>query len=92
MDLKGEGGETIAAGVYSRRVTYRVDGTDLVREWEHETEGGVETRRTVIARKIGGLRFTRQGLLVTVSLDVLLPKQAYAPGLRTLTTRVWLRN
>jgi prepilin-type N-terminal cleavage/methylation domain-containing protein len=92
IDLRNEEGETIATGVYSRRVTYRLDGTSLVREWEHEAGGEVQTRRAVIARRIGALRFTREGLLVKISLDVLLPKQAYDPGLRTLETRVWLRN
>lgn len=93
VDLRDEEGEIVTAGVYSRRVTYRLDGTDLVREWEHDkADGEIEIRRAVIARKVGALRLTREGILVTVSLDVVLSKQAYAPGLHTLQTRVWLRN
>lgn len=93
IDIRGVDGSVVACGVYSRRVTYRVQGTDLVREWECAGAGGtVEIRGAVVAHDIGALRFSRSGVVVTVAMDVLLPQDVYEPGRRTLTARVWLRN
>lgn len=93
VDLRDETGALVASGIYTRAVGYRLEGTDLVREWEHgEEDGSITLRRTVIARGIGGLRFSRTGVLVTAELDLIVPERAYAPGSRTLALRVWLRN
>ena len=64
-----------------------------MREWDaSDEEGNVRTQRAIVAAGIAGLRFSRSGTLVTVSLDYDLPTDIYAPGRRTVTTRVWLRN
>ncbi|MHC4932588.1 MAG: PilW family protein [Planctomycetota bacterium] len=93
IDLRDAEGDLLASGIYSPRVSYRLEGTDLVREWDHTLpDGAMVTRRAVIAKGISGLRFDRSGVLVTVSLDVLLPKLIYEPGARRLRSRIWLRN
>ena len=46
----------------------------------------------VLQDNIVGLRFSRRGFLVTVSIDVLLPVDAYGNPLRTRTESVRLRN
>ena len=46
----------------------------------------------VLQDNIVGLRFSRRGFLVTVSIDVLLPMDAYGNPLRTRTESVLLRN
>jgi hypothetical protein len=93
VDLRNAAEALDLVGVYTRRVTYRLEGTSVVREWEHEgVDGSVEVRRAVIARGARRLRFSRLGLLVTVSLEVRIQEAAYAPGARTFTVRVWLRN
>ena len=56
-----------------------------------ETSEIVEIAR-VIQDDIVGLRFSRRGYVVTVSIDVLLPEGAYRTPLRTLTESVLLRN
>lgn len=93
IDLRDEAGALLASGVYTRAVGYRLEGSNLIRESEHGQAGGsVVLRESVIARGISGLRFSRAGVLVTVELDVIVPERTYAPGRRTLATRVWLRN
>lgn len=91
IDLYDEDGNVTATGIYSRRITYLRQGTDFVREWEVTLPGGgVEVRRAVLARGVTGLRFSRTGQLVTVTVDVAIP--APLGGTRTLSTQVWLRN
>ncbi|MGH7163757.1 MAG: PilW family protein [Planctomycetota bacterium] len=93
IDETGAGGELLASGIYSRPVTYRVDGTDLVREWQRTgPDDEVQTLRSVIASGVLAIRFSREGPLVSVDVDVALPAAISRTGRRTLTTRIWLRN
>ena len=91
IDLYDEDGNITATGIYSRRVTYLLQGTDFVREWEVTLPSSVvQVRRAVLARGVTGLSFSRTGQLVTVSVTVTVP--APLNGTRTLATQIWLRN
>jgi len=93
IDEMDDEGELVASGIYSRAVTYRLRGTELMREWGRTREDGtIETIRAIVAREVIGLRFSRTGALVTVSVDVRLPSIVSTTGVRTLTTSIWLRN
>lgn len=84
----------VASGVYSSPVHYLLDGDSLVRVWtrtDPDTNELVDVRH-VVAMGISGLRLSRAGSLVTVSLDVRLPPGIYKDEKRTLTTSIWLRN
>lgn len=86
-------GEIVASGIYSRRITYRLDKTSLVREWDRTGPGGkTRTLVAVMAEGVTGLRFSRKGPLVTVEVDVRVPEDVYVKGKRTYSSRVWLRN
>ena len=94
MDIRFADGDRKASGVYSRSVTFRLEGDRLVR-YAHRTNlaGGEDsTFVTVIAQGISGLRFSRDGSLVTVSIDAKLPAKIYKTDRRTFTTRIALRN
>ncbi len=71
-------------GVYTGAVRFQLDGEQLVR-WENG-------RRKILAHKIRNLRFKRDGAVITIELDVVVPERDYAKGIRVLSTRVWLRN
>jgi type II secretory pathway component PulJ len=93
IDEFAEDGTILTTGIYSRPVKYRLDGEALIREWQATKEDGtVEIRKSAIATKVGGLRFSRQGQLVRIELDVLLPENVYKTDRRTVRTMVWLRN
>ncbi len=86
-------GEVLASGIYSRAVTYRLQGTELLREWGRTQEDGtLEPIRSIVARDVVALRFSRKGQLITVSVDVRLPSIVSTTGIRTLATSIWLRN
>jgi len=93
IDQFDEDGNLLATGIYSRRITYRLDGERLIREWQRSTgPTTVKTERTVLAKGIGGLRFSRTGKVLTFSIDVLLPSDTYKIDRRTSTSQVWMRN
>lgn len=93
IDEFAEDGSVLTTGIYSRPVKYRLEGEALIREWRATREdGSVEIRKSAIATKVGGLRFSRQGQLVRIELDVLLPENVYKTDRRTVRTIVWLRN
>jgi prepilin-type N-terminal cleavage/methylation domain-containing protein len=93
IDMTDETGTLVRSGIYSRPVTYRIVGTDLVREWVRTLpDGSTQTLRAVMASRVRALRFSRAGQLVTVQLDIELPPAISRTGFRTLTSRVWLRN
>ena len=86
-------GQTVASGIYSARVTYRLAEDRLVRESVHVNPDGTRAvRRAELAAGVIGLRFSRVDRLVTVSLDVRLPKGAHKSDRRTLESSVWLTN
>jgi len=83
-----------ASGVYSSPVRYFLEGESLIRVWtrtDPDTKEAEELRH-VVAQGITGLRFSRQGALVSVALDVRLPPNVYQRDTRTLSTSIWLRN
>jgi prepilin-type N-terminal cleavage/methylation domain-containing protein len=93
IDERDADGNLLVSGIYSRCITYRLEGENLIREWRRSREDGtVDTLQTVLARGIGGLRFRRTGKLVVFSIDVLLPSKSYKEDRRTSTTQIWLRN
>jgi hypothetical protein len=93
VDDVDDEGRTLASGVYSSRVTYRLMNDRLVREWVHVDAGGKrQIRRAELATGVAGLRFSRVDRLVTVGIDVRLPKGTYASDRRTLESTVWLTN
>lgn len=83
---------TVAHGAYSRRITYRLAGTEIIRDWEVTTPSGSSKRSAVMATGINDLRFIRAGRVVTVEVDVALPKGTHRYKQRTLHTRIWLRQ
>jgi len=92
-DLMDEKGELLASGIYSRDVTYRVDGDRLLREWQRTgSDGKVQNLRTVMATGVLAITFARTGPLVTVQVSVRMPASISRTGVQTLTTQVWLRN
>lgn len=94
IDMQNTEEGTGASGVYSSPVRYLLDGGSLVRIWSRTDPdtGGTQEVRHVVAAGISGLRFTRRGTVVTVALDVRLPKRVYKDETRTITTSIWLRN
>jgi hypothetical protein len=93
VDEVDDDGRTLASGVYSARVTYRLTDDRLVREWVHlDANGKRQIRRSELAAGVVGLRFSRVDRLVTVGVDVRLPKNTYKSDRRTLETSVWLTN
>ncbi|MFI5401953.1 MAG: PilW family protein [Planctomycetota bacterium] len=94
IDFEDHEEGTCASGVYSSPVRYFLEGGALVRIWSKTDHDSGETReiRHVVAAGVSGLRFSRQGTLVTVALDVRLPPRVYKTDKRTITTSIWLRN
>ena len=92
-DEYDEAGYRTASGVYSSRVTYRVVDSKLMREWTRPLPtGGTETMRIALAERVTGIRFTREGKIVTIEVDVRLPEGISAVGTRTISTSVRLLN
>lgn len=86
-------GQTVASGVYSARVTYKLAEDRLIRESIHLSPDGSRTVRSAeLAKGVVGLRFSRVDRLVTVALDVRLPKGMQKADRRTLESSVWLTN
>jgi hypothetical protein len=93
VDEVDDEGKTQASGIYSSRVTYRLIDDRLVREWVYVDAGGKRRiRQAELAAGVVGLRFSRVDRLVTVGLDVRLPKGTYQSDHRTLESSVWLTN
>ena len=93
IDLPADEG-IATSGVYSSPVRYFLEGESLIRVWtrtDPDTKE-MEELRHVVAQGISGLRFSREGALISIALDVRLPRNVYKTDLRTLTTSVWLRN
>ncbi len=87
--------EDLAEGTtYSAAIAYRIENNRLVRRERRLDPSGSEVIEVnqVIQDGISGLRFSREGFIVTVSIDVLLPEGAYKTPIRTLSERVLLRN
>jgi type II secretory pathway component PulJ len=86
--------EVVAQSEYSRAVTYRLEADRLVRIAREVPPGETEPRitRSVLARKIARLQFERSNAVITVTLDVTLPKGVYKSDIRTLEMSVRLRN
>jgi hypothetical protein len=92
-DLMDEKGELLASGVYSRDITYRVEGDRLVREWRRTvSDGTVQTVKSVMASGVLSITFARAGPLVTVQVSVRVPASISRNGVHSLATQVWLRN
>ncbi len=93
IDMVNEEGDGVS-GVYSSPVRYVREGETLVRFWSRTDPDSGETRevRHVVASGISGLRFSRQGSVVTVALDLRLPPRVYKTDKRTITTSIGLRN
>jgi Tfp pilus assembly protein PilW len=94
IDIENHEEGTCASGVYSSPVRYLLESESLVRIWtrtDPETGEARETRH-VVAAGITALRFTREGTLVTVAMDLKLPPRVYRTEKRTITTTIWLRN
>jgi len=94
IDLANPEEGTAASGVYSSPVKYLLERESLVRIWtrtDPET-GEVQQLRHVVAAGITGLRFSREGTLVTVAMDLRLPPRVYKAEKRTIQTSIWLRN
>ena len=94
LGLKDTAEDLFAGTLFSQGITYRLEADRLVRivcRVDPET-GATATRTRVVADGVHGLRFSRNGSLITVSLDVALPDGAYRQSYRTLTETVLLRN
>ena len=86
-------GEIKASGIYSGRISYALDGDRLVRECATmRPDGSIRMDRAEIASRIAALEFSRQGRLVEVALELRVPPDTYAPGVRAQRATVWLRN
>jgi type II secretory pathway component PulJ len=84
-------GTHLASGIVTARVSYSLVNGQLVRE-QLSIDNTEPALRTVILQKASGLRFSRQGPIVTVALDVPVPAHASANAKRTLVTSVRLLN
>lgn len=94
IDFEDAEAGTCASGVYSSPVRYLLDKESLIRIWSRTDPDSGETRevRHVVASGVCGLRFSRNGSLVTVALDLRLPPRVYKTEKRTITTSIALRN
>jgi len=93
IDMRDETGAITASGVYSRRVRYFLNDEKLIREWWRTDENGnIVVRRVTMAHGVAGLRFSRTGRLVTISLDALIDNRPYGITRRTVATQITLRN
>ena len=64
-------GETAVSGIYSRKITYRLEEGGLIREWARtDLDEEVEVLRSVVATGLSALRFSRKGSLVTYTSEV----------------------
>jgi len=94
IDVENSEAGTAASGIYSGPVKYELDKETLVRTWTRTDPdtGNVQQVRHVVAAGITGLHISREGTLVTVSMDLKLPPRVYKTEKRTISTTVWLRN
>jgi type II secretory pathway pseudopilin PulG len=84
-------GSHSASGILTSRVSYLLVKGRLVRE-QLPIDTSKQVRRTVILKRASGMRFSRQGSIVTVALDVPVAASASANGTRTVATSVRLLN
>jgi hypothetical protein len=94
LGLKESAEDLVAGTLFSQGITYRLDADRLLRVVRRlDPESGATFERThVVAAGVHGLRFSRNGYLITVSIDVALPDGAYRQSYRTLTETLLLRN
>jgi prepilin-type N-terminal cleavage/methylation domain-containing protein len=93
IDERDVYGNVLSSGIYSRRVTYRLEGDSLVREWDLTDEKGLKrTRRAVVARPVRGVYFSRKGNVVRVELEIEQSTPADPDGSKVVATHVHLRN
>ena len=80
--------------VYSRKVVYRVVNKEFLREAISTDFVNNKTlvRRVVLAKGVSAVRFSRDGKVITVELDVLFPEKIFRVSKRTLSTKIFLRN
>ena len=67
-------------------------GDKIVRAWQVTVGAKVVTRTAVMAYKVADLNFSRQGKLVTVTLDMAIPDDVKENAVETVATRIRLRN
>jgi len=86
--------DLVAGTLFSQGISYRLELDRLVRLVRRvdPASGATVSRTEVVAEGVHGLRFSRNGFLITVSLDVALPNGAYRQTYRTLTETVLIRN
>lgn len=94
IDIRFDESEVVSTTVYSRAITYRLEGDRLVRETivTNFATGTVRAHRTDLGRGFAGLRFSRDGDVVTVSLDVTLALRGGPERKRSLTRRILVRD
>jgi prepilin-type N-terminal cleavage/methylation domain-containing protein len=94
IDLRDTDGEMVAVGVFSRIVAFYVEGDRLIRYWEAtDFDNGKTVRnRTVLAAPIAGVRFSRTGGVIRVSIDYLVKSAGGKTTRGTVTSSVALRN
>ena len=80
--------------VYSRMITYKVVNKQLVRSTVSTdfAKNETKTRSNVMVRGVDAIRFSREGNVITVEIDVLYPAKMFKVAKRTLSEKVWLRN
>lgn len=86
--------ETVPGTGYTTSIVYSIEGSRLVRTAMQIDEGTGDfvPERAVMADGVSGLRFARDGNVVTIAIDVSLPAGAYRHPHRTISERVLLRN
>lgn len=93
IDMRFDDGGLKSSGVYSRRIRYALENGTIVRVAEATApDGTVRTIRSEIAHGISELRFPRAGRVVTVAVDVTLPKGLYRYDRRSFSTSIALRD
>ena len=86
-------GEIKASGIYSGRISYTLEGDRLVREHVVvRPDGTTHLDRSEIASRISAIRLSREGRLIGIELDLRVPTEIYAAGVRPYSATVWLRN
>jgi hypothetical protein len=94
LGLKETAEDLVAGDLFSQGITYRLDADRLLRIVRRvdPVSGTTVSQTHVVAQGVHGLRFSRNGYLITVSIDVALPEGTYRQSYRTLTETLLLRN